>query len=162
VEDGRVWKHVQPAPEGVAGPQVPPVNDERWQSLLYWMGRGQLVPVIGPDVNRGLLLSNAEITQLWANKYGYGTVNYPTNNRNDLPRVSRFVEILSPGTRYPHLALLDLLKTDLLAGEARVAYCRQTRRPLPHRDSDAAGRRGSRRNRRRTARSPPAEGRDHR
>ena len=116
LEDGRVWNRSQPA-AGVVVPQVPAVEEMRWQSLLHWIRRGQFIPVLGPDMNRGLLLSHAEVTELWAAQYGYGTVNYPTNNRNDLPRVSRYIEILSPGTRYPHLALLELLRADLLERE---------------------------------------------
>jgi hypothetical protein len=115
VEDGRLWNRPQPAAV-TGGPQAPTEVDNHLKTLLPWIRMGRFVPVIGPGVNRGLLLSNAEVTKLWAGEYGYTAVNYPMDNRNDLPRVARYLEV-NTGARYPHITLLELLKRDLLERE---------------------------------------------
>ena len=108
--DGRVWSNVAaPAVE-----VVEPEDETLWAPIVEALGQGTLVPIIGPDINQGLLPSNAEITALWAQQFKYEKYNYPGNNRNDLPRVARFVEAINEAGKFPHRRLLTLYKEELL------------------------------------------------
>ena len=104
-----------------------------WAPILEALNQGQLVPIIGPDINQGLLPSNEEVTSLWSKKWEYPRYNYPLNNRNDLPRVARFVETINTTntTKYPHRALQTLYTEELLEREKTEDRAKLTKKPLP-------------------------------
>lgn len=96
-----------------------------WNSIKTHLQRGRVVPVIGPDVTRGIFLSPRDIAQSWASHYDTLLQNqqktFPFLDARDLPRVSKYVDIMD-GTGVPHFSLLDLLKENLLD---RVAPARR-------------------------------------
>lgn len=59
-----------------------------WQNLLRRVEDGNVTPFIGPDVNHGLIPSDSEIAQTWAD-----THDYPLTDSNNLPRVAQFLAI---------------------------------------------------------------------
>lgn len=107
--DGRLWER-QEQPTIRLTDSTTAV---KWPSIIQAVDDRKVIPIIGPDLNRGLLLSNENVTELWATEYNYSKYNYPSNNRNDLPRVAQFVEIMED-RGYPHGRLLSLMKEDLL------------------------------------------------
>lgn len=112
--DGRLWN--VPSNTGVNIPMSPvaPPSDFLWDTIVRNLRNSQVVPVIGPDINLGLVRSNQELTWYWADKHDWRKTNYPSDNRNDLPRVARYVEVVRNAPGDPHSELLDLLKEDLL------------------------------------------------
>lgn len=108
--DGRLWKPQQTQEIDLAE-LTAGVN---WASIIQEMEAGKVIPIIGPDLNLGLLLSNENIAERWAEEFQYDKYNYPSNNRNDLPRIAQFVETINASRRFPHGRLLRLLKEDLL------------------------------------------------
>ncbi|HEY6251634.1 MAG TPA: CHAT domain-containing protein, partial [Candidatus Angelobacter sp.] len=87
-----------------------------WNGLLQNLRASKLIPVIGPEINNGLFRSGPAIAKYWSDRYEYKKFNYPYIDRNDLPRIAKFVELRN-GTNYPHTELLDLYKQDLLERE---------------------------------------------
>src|SRR5207248_2676358 len=65
---------------------------------------------------KGLLLSPVELTALWIERFNYPKYNFPPNNRNDLPRVSRFVQLVQKRAAIAR-HLLNEWRTDLLSRE---------------------------------------------
>jgi CHAT domain/SIR2-like domain len=110
LSDGKVAKRWE-----VHSPQVLG-TDGFWDGLLQALKNASLIPILGPEVNRGLLLGARDIAKLWAEKYDYHKLNYPYIDRNDLPNIAQFVETKN-SLNFPHSALLDLFKDDLLERE---------------------------------------------
>ncbi|HEX8502229.1 MAG TPA: CHAT domain-containing protein [Pyrinomonadaceae bacterium] len=131
LKDGRVWSSAAaaaaPAVEAVAADEDQPL----WAPLVEALRQGNLVPIIGPEINQGLLPSNAEIAALWAQEFKYQKYNYPGNNRNDLPRVARFVEAINESGKFPHRRLLTLYKEELLERVKQDERAQFKNTPLP-------------------------------
>lgn len=113
LKGGQVWN---PAQERLAQVIHNP-GEIQLESILPFVHARKVVPIIGPDINRGQLLSNEQITEIWAEDNKYGQYNYPSNNRNDLPRVAGFLESMTPYPKSTHLNFLNILKNDLLERE---------------------------------------------
>lgn len=109
LRDARVWDAQQASalrlPEGATGVD--------WDSIIQAVQADRVLPIIGPGLNHGMLLSNESVTERWSAEYNYSTYNYPSNNRNDLPRVAQFVETMR-SRKFPHGRLLTFLKEDLM------------------------------------------------
>jgi hypothetical protein len=131
LRDGRAWKipanyyAVRQRAHDEAG------KDKILQSISPWINRGRVVPIIGPDINRGQLLSNEEVTDIWVRDKEYIKYNYPSNDRNDLPRVARFVEVISGFPKQAHMDYVELLKNDLLEREKIQERTRLDKAELP-------------------------------
>lgn len=114
--DGKVWD----IPNGAGpGPGIAPIrpSDLFWSSILQWIPMDKVVPIIGPNINHGQLFSNKEITDYWTKTHEYSRYNFPSNNRNDLPRVAGFVETISRSRKHPHVNLVQMIKENLLERE---------------------------------------------
>lgn len=92
-------------------------NEGVWRGILQQLRLKSLIPVVGPELNRGLLLSGPDIAKHWSAQYEYRKFNYPYIDRNDLPRIAKFVETKNQFLHYPHNELLELYKKDLLERE---------------------------------------------
>ncbi|HKG20894.1 MAG TPA: CHAT domain-containing protein [Blastocatellia bacterium] len=103
LKDGRLWDPVDVA----RGVQVAKSQPD-WRMILFRLNKRNIVPILGPEINRGLVLSDEEISERWAREF-----NYPGDDSNDLPRVAKFVET-KVAINYPHEMLIEVLKTDLL------------------------------------------------
>lgn len=118
LSDGNLWTSVVDAEdEQSPSPEITPGESFNWQPLLEWLPQGQVIPIIGPEINLGLLPSHGEITERWAKEFNYEKYNYPLNDRNDLPRVAQFVETMSNSQKFPHMRLLNIFKEGLLKQE---------------------------------------------
>lgn len=131
LDTGRLWNStaVQEDEQQVL---LTAVADEsfNWQLILDWLPVGKVVPIIGPEINQGLLPSPAEITERWAKEFNYEKYNYPLNDRNDLPRVAQFVETIN-ASKFPHRRLLNIFKNDLLSQERVSQQQRLASKELP-------------------------------
>jgi CHAT domain/SIR2-like domain len=132
LKDSPVWEPTAPVEvhEAQPEPKVATEEDSFWVPIIEALRQGQLVPIIGPNINQGLLPSNKEITGKWTKKYEYHKYNYPVNNRNDLPRVARFVET-NYGRKFPHRALQTLYIDDLLEREKAETRFKLKDKSLP-------------------------------
>jgi hypothetical protein len=79
--------------------------------VLTWLKQRSVIPILGPGVNRGLLLSRQEIAERWAID-----VDYPGDQHSHLAAVANFRETIR-GLRVPHADLFDMLKDDFLSRE---------------------------------------------
>ncbi|MEN3333321.1 MAG: hypothetical protein V7641_2686 [Blastocatellia bacterium] len=108
LKDGKLW---EPRQNTIAVTSTP--NDEfDWSMILQRLRKNQLVPILGPEINRGLLLAADEISERWAKQF-----KYPGDDINDLPRVAKFVETTKATKASPNYhkeLLIDTLKNDLL------------------------------------------------
>jgi len=104
LEDGRLWK---------AQTIYRTAEDTSFDfdQILTWLKRRQVIPILGPGINRGLLLSRREISERWS-----VDVDYPVDAHSHLSAVASFKETIR-GLRIPHADLFDLLKEDLLSRE---------------------------------------------
>ena len=82
-----------------------------WKVIPPWIRTDNLIPILGPGINRGLLPSGKEIAHIWAAEHGY-----PLNRRPNLPRLAQYLE-KNVSRGFPHQALPDLLTWDLLERE---------------------------------------------
>jgi hypothetical protein len=129
LDDGLVWKSAAVvAPATVAA--VAEEEELFWQPIVDAYHGGTLVPIVGPDINQGLLPSHAEIAALWTQYYEYRKYNYPGNNRNDLPRISRFIEARSKSLKAPHSRLLTLYKDEMLERVKKEERAKYKNSPL--------------------------------
>jgi hypothetical protein len=125
LETGKLWSSTGvSADERQATPELTADENFNWQPILAYLPEGKVVPMIGPEINLGLLPSQAEITERWAKEFDYEKYNYPLNDRNDLPRVAQFVETMSAAPKFPHQQLLNIFKKDLLKQEKVVKQSR--------------------------------------
>jgi CHAT domain-containing protein/SIR2-like protein len=130
LRDSRLWDRGAAADVHEPTVEVATEEDTFWEPILEALRQGQLVPIIGSDVNQGLFPGNEEITRLWTTKYQYTRYNYPLNNRNDLPRVARFVETIN-SNKFPHRALQTIYTDELLEREKEEYRAKLQKVPLP-------------------------------
>lgn len=102
-QEGLLWKPEQVSVSRSPGKAI------RWPDLLTGIEADNLVPLLGPDVPNGVLLSGEEIAAHWIAGYD----GYPLDRRTDLPAVADFVAI-KEGKLFPHRQLPKLLIEDLL------------------------------------------------
>lgn len=110
LRDGRLW---EPQAKKLRrhGSVRPIIQPEIWEGLLPWIDSGDFIPFLGPGMLHGLLPSNEEIANSWAERYGY-----PPIGRLNLPRVAQYVE-MKVGRNIPHQLLPKLLSQELLDRE---------------------------------------------
>lgn len=108
LKDGKLWNNVNRVYQSHVSQGGSTID---WEPLLIYMSRNSVIPIVGPGINRGLLLSNEETSERWARDYGY-----PEGDSTDLPRVSKYVET-TQGMNLPRVKLLEDLKSDLLERE---------------------------------------------
>jgi hypothetical protein len=129
LDDGIIWQSAAAvAPATVAA--VAEEEDLFWQPIVDAFHGGTLVPIIGSDINQGLLPSNTDVAALWTQYYEYRKYNYPGNNRNDLPRISRFIEARSRSLKAPHSRLLTLYKDEMLERVKKEERAKYKNAPL--------------------------------
>lgn len=109
LQDDLLW---EPEPQPVAMAAHPIDADIPWDALLTFIEKDKLVPFLGPEITRGLLLSRKEIANLWVAKYQ----GFPLDERTDLPAVAQFVETKTLRGA-PEEYLLSLLTKDLIERE---------------------------------------------
>lgn len=107
--DGLLWE--PPAPTRRRPASVTEPREEMWEGLLPWIESDHLIPILGPGLNRGLLLTGEEVAEHWAGKYGY-----PMSCPPSLSGVSQYLEV-KLGRSIPHQKLPRLLTRDLLDRE---------------------------------------------
>jgi hypothetical protein len=103
LQNGRLWT-TRPFPRAALGTAFDFVP------VMTWLRRREVIPILGPGINRGLLLSRSEIAERWAID-----VDYP-GDHSDLAAVANFRETIR-GRKIPHANLFDMLKEDLLSRE---------------------------------------------
>jgi len=103
LQNGRLWT-TRPFPRVALGTAFD------FSQVLTWLKRREVIPILGPGINRGLLLSRSEIAERWAID-----VDYP-GDYSDLSAVANFRETIR-GRKIPHANLFDMLKDDLLSRE---------------------------------------------
>ncbi len=102
--EGRLWPPARPTRPPSLTPRFP------WPYILQCIHRGNIVPLLGPGMFRGLLPTGEEIAARWASEF-----NYPTSESITLPRVAQFVHTRMRG--YPYDELSTILTDDLMERE---------------------------------------------
>ena len=69
LRDGRLWESRAEATRRHTSVR-PVIRPEIWEGLLPWIDSGDFIPFLGPGLLHGLLPSNEEIANSWAEKYG--------------------------------------------------------------------------------------------
>jgi len=115
--DGRLWERSAGGPgaggtAGLDGGGHPAGGGDEipWESLLERIEAGNLLPIIGPGLTRGLLPSPREIAAAWADEFHYP---YAGPTRERLPSVAQYMETRM-GRHTPHDRLPRVLTGDLL------------------------------------------------
>ncbi len=105
--DGFLWPAARPR----TARRAPSPDGAIWDGLLPWIESDDLIPILGPGLNRGLLPSGEEVAASWAEQHGY-----PLNRRPSLPRLAQYLE-MKLGRNIPHQKLPRFLTSDLLERE---------------------------------------------
>ena len=71
------------------GSSIQTLDDRDWDNLLRRIKDGNCTPFLGPGISAGLLPSDLEIAQAWAEEH-----RYPLGDNDNLPRVAQFLAII--------------------------------------------------------------------
>lgn len=106
LRDGRVWA-------SSASPVAPVRVDAAfpWRDIVSETRKGRLVPVLGPDINFGLVPTTRQVASRWAAEYGLSAT---IEGAQDLPRVAKVVETLDGIAQAPHRRLEEIYREELL------------------------------------------------
>jgi CHAT domain-containing protein/SIR2-like protein len=104
--DGPLWK------SQTALVTAEPGGGISWPAIVDSINADLFVPLLGPEVTHGLLLSGKEIADHWIAGYD----GFPLDKRSDLPAVAQFVEAREEKL-FPHARLSKILARNLLDRE---------------------------------------------
>ncbi len=105
LKDGLLW---QPR-NGVQNGAMISWSEIEWELLLDRLADDKLLPILGPEMCRGLLPSANEIAARWTAKY-----EYPLGGEPALTSFAQYLAMMSREADYPHELLQETLIEDLL------------------------------------------------
>ncbi|MCL4847716.1 MAG: CHAT domain-containing protein [Acidobacteria bacterium] len=108
LRDGRLWT---PTATPVAPVRVDAAFP--WRDIVSETRKGRIVPVLGPDINHGLIPTTRQVSARWVAEYGLSSAI--DGRPEDLPRVAKIVETLDGIAQAPHRRLEEIYRDELLA-----------------------------------------------